>query len=191
MILPFDEVDALIASVRERAKALDAATADEGLIPGERPLNADELIDEVADLLVLDFVYGTNAASEMLGVEIQPDMDEMQKSIEKRIADKTFRDRLREYAPQGDTEAIVRVIDTDSTRVFNDGILSAARKAGATSKTWNTMQDERVRDAHAVLDMVTIPMDADFYTDGDHAPGPGEFNEAYLNCGCRCWLTVR
>ena len=195
MILPFDEVDALIASVRQRAAAISEQMTDEGgMIPGEKrkpALNADELIDEVADLLVLDFVYGTAAAAEMLGVEIAPDMDDMRKSIEKRIDDKDFRDRIREYAPQGDAEAIVRVIDTDSTRVFNEGIVSAARKVGATTKTWQTMMDDRVRDAHMVLQDVTIPLDADFYTDGDHAPAPGQFNEAYLNCGCRCWLTVK
>ena len=174
MILPFDEVDALITKVKSSEKT-----------------EVKELEDSVLDLLILDYVYGTAAASEMLGIDIQPDMDEMKASVEKKVAGKDFRQRIREYAPSNDVESIARVIDTDSTRVFNEALLNGAKKAGATTKTWNTMLDDRVRDAHIVLQSVTIPLDAEFYTDGDHAPAPGQFNEAYLNCGCRCWLTVQ
>ena len=128
----------------------------------------------------------------MLGVDIVPDMDEMQRSIEKRIDDKDFRDRIREYAPQGDAEAIVRVIDTDSTRVFNEGIVNAARRSGATTKTWQTMRDDKVRDTHFFLEGVTVPIDAEFYTyDGDRAYAPGDFTLAENNVNCRCVLTVR
>lgn len=177
MTLPFDEVDALIDSARARSSK------------GE--INAEDLIDEALDLFILDFVYGTNAASEMLGLEIEPDIDEMQKSIEKKFDGKGFRDRLREYAPEGDIESIARVIDTDSTRIFNEGILSAAQKGGATTKTWNTMKDDRVRDTHSFLENITIPIDARFYTyDGDSALAPGGFSLPQNSVNCRCWLTV-
>lgn len=178
MILPFDEVDALIASTRERGKR-------------EEKINTDELIDEVLDLYVLDFVYGTNAASEMLGTSIEPDMDEMKRSIEKKFDGIGFRERIREYGNKNDVEGIVRVIDTDSTRIFNEGILSAAQKAGATKKTWHTMEDDKVRDTHRPLAGMTIPLEAEFYTwDGDHAPAPGQFILPQNSINCRCYLTI-
>lgn len=177
MTLPFDEVDALIASTRERSE--------------DGKIDTEKLIDEVLDLYIMDFVYGTNAASEMLGTSIEPDMTEMQSSIEKKFDGKGFRDRLREYGITNDIESIVRVIDTDSTRIFNEGILSAAQKAGATKKTWHTMLDERVRDTHQFLEGMTVPIDARFYSyTGDSAMAPGDFLTAQENCGCRCWLTV-
>lgn len=178
MTLPFDEVDALIASTRERSE--------------DGKIDTEKLIDEVLDLYITDFVFGTNAAAEMLGVDITPDMDEMQKSIEKKFDGKGFRDRLREYAPANDIEAIVKVIDTDSTRIFNEGILSAAQKAGATKKTWKTMGDERVRDTHRFLEDMTIPIGDRFYTyDGDSALAPGGFLLPQNCVNCRCWIEVR
>lgn len=177
MILPFDEVDALIATVRSRQK---------------EELKRKEVIDEVTDLLVLDYVYGTNAAGEMLGLYTEPDMGEMQAAINKKIADKDYQQRLTEYVSQGDIEGIVRVIDTDSTRVFNQAILDAGRRSGAKTKTWQTMDDERVRDTHQFLQGVTVPIDAKFYTyDGDSAYAPGDFSLAENCCNCRCYLTLR
>ena len=177
MILPFDEVDALIAEARERSAS--------------GKIDTEELIDEVLDLYITDFVFGTNAAAEMLGIDITPDMEEMQSSIEKKFDGKGFRDRLREYAPSNDIEAIVKVIDTDSTRIFNEGILSAAQKAGATKKTWHTMRDEKVRDTHSPLEGMTIPIADEFYTwDSDRAMAPGEFALPQNNVNCRCYLTV-
>ena len=177
MILPFDEVDALIAQVRSREK---------------EELKREEIIDEVTDLLVLDYVYGTYAAGEMLGLATEPDITEMQRAIDKKIADKDYKQRITEYVADKDVESLVRVIDTDSTRVFNQGILDAGKKAGATTKTWATMNDDRVRDTHSFLEGVTVPIDARFYTyDGDSAPGPGGFSLAQNNCNCRCWVTLR
>ena len=177
MILPFDEVDALIAEARERSAS--------------GKIDTEELIDEVLDLYITDFVFGTNAAAEMLGIDITPDMEEMQSSIEKKFDGKGFRDRLREYAPSNDIEAIVKVIDTDSTRIFNEGILSAAQKAGATKKTWKTMGDERVRDTHTALQDLTIPIGDRFYSyTGDSALAPGGFLTAQENANCRCWIVV-
>jgi hypothetical protein len=174
LVLPFDEVDALIDHVRNSTD-----------------LNAEELEDSVLDLLIMDFVYGTESASVMLGEEIEPDMEAMRESIEKKFDGKGFRDRIREYSESGDKEAIVRVIDTDSTRVFNEGILSAA-KGRATTKTWVTMKDDRVRDTHRYLEGQTIPVDARFYTyDGDSALSPGGFGLVQNNANCRCVLQVK
>lgn len=190
MVLPFDEVDALISAVRQQGEAQTIRREDGGE-PIPRPFDAEALIDSVQELLVLDYVYGVQSAAEMLGVEIEPDMEQMQEAIELRIAGENFRDRLRKYADSGDTESIVRVIDTDSTRVFNSGIVNGGTKAGATHKTWQTMRDDRVRDTHEYLEGLTVPIDAEFITfDGDSAQAPGGFLLPQNNINCRCVLTI-
>lgn len=150
----------------------------------------DKLLDDALDFFLIAYFNGSQDAAEMLGLEIEPNMEQAKEAINRKIAGKTYKDRLREYAPQGDTEAIKRVLDTDMTRIYNTAVLDTAKANGAKSKTWHTMEDEKVRDAHIVLDTVTIPIEAEFYTDGDHAPQPGMFNKADLNCNCRCWLSV-
>ena len=58
-------------------------------------------------------------------------------------------------------------------------------------KIWGTMLDEKVRDTHAYLEGMKVPLDAEFYTyDGDHAQAPGGFTDANNNCNCRCALDI-
>jgi uncharacterized protein with gpF-like domain len=61
----------------------------------------------------------------------------------------------------------------------------------STSKRWQTMEDDRVRDTHSYLQGMVVPFDADFYTyDSDHAPFPGLFTLPENNIGCRCVVEV-
>jgi hypothetical protein len=67
--------------------------------------------------------------------------------------------------------------------------LDTAKYAGAKSKTWVTMMDDRVRDTHDYLEGETVGIGEDFYTyDGDHASAPGLFELAENNVNCRCEL---
>ena len=51
------------------------------------------------------------------------------------------------------------------------------------------MADEKVRDTHQYLELMTVDIDEDFYTyDGDHASAPGMFELAQNNVNCRCEL---
>ena len=134
----------------------------------------------------------------MLGTEIAPTYDEMRDSVYRKVAGKDFVERLRNYIPECNIEDIMRVADTDMTRIYNEAVTNTGGEAVRSGKvdgnrlrkTWNTMLDDRVRDTHAYLEGTTVPYNAEFYTfDGDHAPSPGGFEYAENNCGCRCHIS--
>lgn len=179
--LPIDELNAF-------QNALQAASqADRE----QKRVDVDKLLDDALDFLLIAYFNGSQDAAEMLGIETEPNIEEAKSAINLKIAGKDYKERLREYAPQGDISAIVKVLDTDMTRIYNTGVLDTAKTNGATMKTWNTMLDERVRDTHEPLEGVTIPLDAEFYTfDGDKALSPGGFSKAENNVNCRCILSV-
>ena len=86
-------------------------------------------------------------------------------------------------------EAITRIAETEMHRIANTAALDTAKYAGAKSKTWVTMLDDKVRDTHDYLEGETVDIDEDFYTyDGDHASAPGLFELAENNVNCRCEL---
>lgn len=179
--LPVDELNAF-------SNALQAASQ-----PDREPkgVEADKLLDDALDFLLIAYFNGSQDAAEMLGIEVEPNMEEAKDAINKKIADKTYIERLREYAPLGDISAIIKVLDTDMTRVYNTAVLNTAKANGAKTKTWHTMLDDRVRDTHEPLEGVTIPIDAEFYTwDGDHAQQPSGFTKPENNVNCRCILSV-
>ena len=158
----------------------------------------EDIIDEILDLLLLAYSFGCEDANEMLGTEIAPTYDEMRDSVYRKVAGKDFTERLREYIPECRIEDIMRVADTDMTRIYNEAVTNTGNEAvdsgkvdgNRLRKTWNTMLDDRVRDTHAYLEGTTVPYNAEFYTfDGDHARYPGGFEYAENNCGCRCHLT--
>lgn len=166
------------------------------------------LEDEVYSLLEMAYMYGAEDVLSTFSAsyegEISPtdiftegenklaeivDFSKLEETIEKPIAGKTTRERIEEYTETGDVEAIVKVVDTESYRIYNAGSYETATKLGATTKTWVTKNDDRVRDTHDYLEGETIPIDAEFYTyDGDHAMRPGEFINPENNINCRCVL---
>ena len=84
---------------------------------------------------------------------------------------------------------LIRIVETEVHRDANEAALSTAKRAGATKKTWITMMDEKVRDTHQYLEMMSVGINEDFYTyDGDHAPAPGLFSLPENNINCRCEL---
>lgn len=185
-LMPFDELNAL----RESLVFGQYTDAD-----GKRRYvqTYRELEDEFEDILIMSYLLGNNAAGEMLGIESSANVNEMGKAINKRIAGKTWRERLREQLSDGgDVEAIMRIAETESHRDTNEGIYDAAADSGLTLlKTWETMEDDRVREAHEEIQGQTVPFDDVFVTwDGHEARFPGDFDTPELNCGCRCWLSV-
>lgn len=183
----FDVLDQFLLTVRTR---------NFGLGEEKSPQEEEDIIDELLDLYLLAFYEGSQDAATTLQFDGEPSIEDARRVIEKPIAGKTFRERVKAYlnGDMGDTtgtpaEAIARVAETDSVRIYNEAGMAIAEKADAINKTWHTMQDDRVRDAHVILDQQTVPLDAYFYTEDDRALGPGQFSRADLNCGCRCWLT--
>ena len=113
---------------------------------------------------------------------------EADKAIYKKFDNKDFQDRVRQYAEMGNVNDIIRVVETDGNRVYNTGGLNGA-KGHFKYKTWNTMQDDRVRDTHDYLEGITVPIEDKFVTyDGDEADEPCGFTKVENNARCRCWL---
>lgn len=90
-----------------------------------------------------------------------------------------------------DKEKLERMIACEANRCFNSGVLEAGKGENVT-KTWETMEDEKVRDSHWFLQGKTIPFEEEFVTfDGDSALAPGMFQEADNNVNCRCWVSYK
>lgn len=178
-LFPFDELNILKSEI-------EAAKSD----PEAMKRRKDYYIDEVTDLFVLAYVYGTAEVGNELNGEVQPDTEEMRAVIEERFDGKNYKDRLNEYFENGTLYDITRVVDTDTHRIYNAAKYTGAKKLGATDKTWRTMLDPLVREQHDYLEGVTIPIDAEFITyTGDKALYPSGFGVPELDINCRCYLT--
>lgn len=195
-----------LSVIRERLQA------DFNLPPEERKKRIDDRIDEILDILLMEYIYGNEDANEMLGIAVdwsdttitlgteayRIDQDRMNDAINAVIADKTWKERVRDWYESGNgtPDDIIRIIETESHRVYNDSILDVGEQAeadtGGVTKTWFTMADDRVRDTHEPLEGVTVPYHERFYTfDNDSAMAPGGFSDPQNNINCRCsiWLT--
>jgi hypothetical protein len=185
-ILPFDELN----SLEDRLKAM---------FPDGKLVNADgnfvksdlyDVIDMMLDLFLLAYAQGNSVTNANLSSDWTPNVDDVMKSVDEKVAGKTWRERVEDYfANGGSVDDLVRIAETETHRDANTAALDTAKKAGATSKTWVTMLDDRVRETHDYLEGMTVSIDDDFYTyDGDHASAPGLFELAENNVNCRCEL---
>lgn len=180
--MPFDELNNLQTQLVELRPRLAASeTRSEAL---------EELIELFWVLYAEAYLNGVNEANTQLNGVAEARPERFTEEALKPIAEKTFVDRLEEYAKTADIASIYRVADTDSHRLYVTGELDAAIENGAATKTWHTMEDERVRDTHWPLEGVTVGINDVFATwDGDEAYEPGGFGLPQNNCNCRCWLT--
>lgn len=186
-LMPYDELNTFKAMVTEYKTA--PLTNDE-----QARLRLD-IEDYIEFLLIEAYVYGNVQAMQDLGILdkdpadlINPDV--MEQTINERIADKTFKQRIEEYLDDENStvEDFRRVAETDATRVYNAGVVDGGKASGVPGvrKQWVTAGDERVRDPHQWLDGVIVPLDEKFYVDGDSAMAPGGFSLPELNVNCRC-----
>lgn len=174
----------------------------------QRKRNKQRRIDEILEMLIIAYMFGNESGNTMLfGSDIvdtidpdEPnrpvriDVDGMEKSVFKNIAGKDWEQRVSEYydSDSGTIDDVIRVVDTDMNRIYNDAILDVGERAdGSVMKTWETMMDERVRSTHFPLQSVKIPIDARFYAwDGDSARYPGDFTLPENNINCRCRISL-
>ena len=171
--------------------------ADFSLGTEQRKLFKKDRIDEILDMLIMAYVFGTEDANEELLVEESVETSEMYAAVWRVIADKNWEQRVSEYFddPNATAEDIMRVVETDTNRIYSDAVLNVGEKVSKrgdkVTKTWNTMQDDRVRSTHEYIESVTVPIDKRFFTyDGDSARYPGDFTDPQNNCGCRCYITL-
>lgn len=181
-ILPFDELNRFDSEIRERFGKESLQKRDKR--------EKEDIIDELLDLFLLAYAMGNSVTNDNLSSDYAPAVDDVIKVVDAKVAGKTWRERVEDYFANGGTgEDIARIADTEMHRIANTAALDTAKYAGARSKTWVTMLDDRVRDTHDYLEGETVGIDDDFYTfDGDHAPAPGLFELPENNINCRCEL---
>ena len=180
-ILPMDELNRIDAQLRERFGY--------GELPQDKAIMRD-VEDLLEDLFLYAFAMGNEVTNENLSSDYQPSLDDVMSVVDAEVAGKTWRERVEDYFSNGGTGAdISRIADTETHRISNTAAMKTAKRAGAKSKTWITMMDDRVRDSHDYLLGTTVGIDDDFYTwDGSHAPAPGMFGVPEQDCNCRCEL---
>lgn len=123
----------------------------------------------------------------------------IQQLIERKIDGKTYADRIEEHLVNNDgASSLETILTTEYHNAVNSGIYNTGDSYNQVSygeiveKGWKTMLDEKVRDTHAYLEGMWIPIDQDFYTyNGDHAPYPGAFGIGEEDCNCRCRARIR
>ena len=209
---PWDELSNLRAELDDTFKAG----------PEERKRRKPFIIDEILEMLIMAYMYGNEAANTMLyGSDvvdqivpeqegpnrvIDIDTDGMNRAVFKVVAGKNWEQRVSEYydSDSGTIDDVIRVVDTDMNRIYNDSILNVGERADAEDdaedngqvkpsvmKTWQTMLDDRVRDTHEYLEGMTIPVNRRFYTyDGDSALYPGDFSNPANVINCRCRISL-
>lgn len=185
-ILPIDEINALDDRLKVHFN-------DEGKIKSRQ--DAEDIIDELLDLFLLSYANGATATNTELGTAEMPSVDAVNAAVYAVVAGETWRDRVMGYYESGGSlYDIRRIAETDATRIYNQGAVDAVVANGLqgfTSKRWQTMEDDRVRDTHSYLQGMVVPFDADFYTyDGDHAPFPGMFELPENSINCRCVVEI-
>ena len=196
-ILPIDEINAMKDRLQvhftEDSDNVGEERIGKGRIKSRE--DAEDIIDELLDLFLLSYANGATATNSELGTAEMPSVDAVDAAVNKPVAGKTWRDRVMEYYESGGTlYDIIRIAETDATRIYNQGAVDAVRANGAedsVQKRWQTMEDDRVRDTHSYLQGMVVPFDSEFWTwDGDHAEYPGGFILPENNINCRCVVEV-
>ena len=81
------------------------------------------------------------------------------------------------------------IAQNEANTVYNHADYELARQSGKQYKVWLTEGDEKVREAHAEVDMMRIPIDEYFNVDGDTMRYPHDYNASpqnIINCRCVC-----
>lgn len=180
-LMPFDEINRLKASLPE--------FFENGRIKSKQAL--DSLLDMLEDLFLLSYANGVEATNLSLSSNIEPTLDDVMNTVDKKVAGKTWRERVEDYYANGGTEGdIVRIAETESHRDSNEAAFKTAKAAGATRKTWHCMMLPTSRDTHIYLDGVNSPIDGEFYSfKGGSTQFPGQWGIAEEDVNCLCWLT--
>ena len=159
-------------------------------------ITPEEAVEAVSEFLIDAYIEGFAGVGYLLGDDSDRlRLSQMDTAMRKKIDGKTFRERVFDYAVDGDTAGILLVANTDGHRVFNAGAsdratMFAAQAGVKLSKTWVTVMDDKVRETHSYLQGESVPFESMFFTfDGDFGNYPGDFNRVENNANCRCILS--
>lgn len=152
--------------------------------------NPNKIKDLMLDWLLLAYADGVSDVVNQLGREWSPTIERVEEVIEADVGGMTVDERVDQDIYLEDYEALIGLAENERQRVYNTASYDTATAVGAKTKTWHTMEDNKVRDTHEYIDRMTKPIDEPFYTyTGDSAMYPQGFGDAANNINCRCWLT--
>lgn len=182
-LMPFDELNSFKAALPQY---FDSET---GRIKSEQ--DYEDIIDEMLDLFLLAYARGVADTNESLSSNYEPSLDDVMRTVDKKVVGKTWRERMREYYDNGGTIAdVVRIAETEAHRDSNAGAYETAIAAGATTKTWHCMMLPTSRETHIYLNGVQAPLDGEFYSFmGGSTMYPGEWGIAEEDVNCLCFCT--
>lgn len=137
------------------------------------------------------YIEGFASAEYMLSQEEDIEEELLLLAVDKEYDGESIFTKFDNYYENGEADKLKTLMDSEFHRAYSQGGLDMASKSGRTVyKTWETMQDDRVRETHDYLDGVTIPISEKFVTlDMDEADAPGGFSLPENNANCRCWLS--
>lgn len=97
---------------------------------------------------------------------------------------------------EGDAVKSMRIVRTEAHRSMetskHDSAAHANKNGVKMLKEWNSLEDQRVRDAHDILNGEQIPVTENFKsTTGSKGQGPGMMGSARDDINCRCFLTYK
>jgi len=143
------------------------------------------------DCLEDAYIEGFASAEYMLNQEEDIEDDLLFFALEKEYDGESIYTKFDDYYEQNDAEKLKVLVESEFHRVYSQGGLDMAEATGRdVYKTWQTMQDDRVRETHDYLEGMTIPVREKFKTlDMDEADAPGGFTLPENNVNCRCWLS--
>lgn len=152
--------------------------------------SASEALDDFLDFLILAYNEGFAAVQYALDVELFGSSEQLAKALNQEYDGVSIYDKFVAYFRDGDAESLNRLMESEVHRIYNVGSFDGAETSGkALVKRWVTVGDDKVRDTHAYLEGVEVPLEDVFVTfDGDSALVPGGFSEAQNNVNCRCIL---
>ena len=152
----------------------------ESIINGNNTVNYD--IDETSFRITLQ-----NRLEDVLNHKDIPYEPEYLSRLVKDITDTTIRHTDDLYYLSKDRALVIA--QNEANTVYNHADYESARQSGKQYKVWITQSDEKVREAHAEVDMMRIPIDEYFNVDGDTMRYPHDYNASpqnIINCRCVC-----
>jgi hypothetical protein len=185
-VMEWDELNLLRSSVEDLIREYRRNSSDvrDGLV--------HRWCDYMEFVLCLIYLYGWRDAEEIVGiVPFEDGLDD--KCVNRKIDGETFRERVVKQLNEDSEEGVIRIIDTEAHRDYNTAVYEAGTRSGkpGVRKRWNTMLDDRVRDAHSYLEGVVVGLNDYFYTyTGDSTLFPGGFGVPELDINCRCFVTL-
>lgn len=81
------------------------------------------------------------------------------------------------------------IAQNEANTVYNHADYESARQSGKQYKVWVTENDEKVRDTHAEVDMMRVPIEEMFTVGNDKMRYPHDYNASpqnIINCRCVC-----